>query len=261
MKKILFVSDLDNTLLYSRKKSHPNDFCVEKKDGIGQGFMTEFTYNSLEIINKITTFVPVTSRSISQYRRIEWNANQLPQYAIVANGGVLLKNGEIDLAWLKESQDLVKPFKNEMNNLYNIFNNTGDYKISRIVDDMYVYVHCYNDSQATDCVNKYKATSLFEVISKGRKVYFFPPTINKGIAVERLKAYIAYEKTIAAGDSIIDLPMLQKADVAIIPRELEALEWNDSNVPNVCDENIFSDYVCKQLLIICRGVYDGVLIV
>lgn len=248
MKKILFVSDLDNTLLFSWKKSHPNDFCVEKKDGIKQGFMTEFTYNSLEIINKITTFVPVTSRSISQYRRIEWNANQLPQYAIVSNGGVLLKNGEIDLAWLKESQDLVKPLKNEMNNLYNIFNSTGDYKISRIVDDMYVYVHCYNDSQAADCVNKYKATSQFEVISQGRKVYFFPPAINKGTAVERLKTYIAYEKTIVAGDSIIDLPMLQKADVAIIPKELSRLEWYDSVVVDVCDGKIFPDYICKQVL-------------
>ena len=235
------------------KKSHPNDFCVEKKDGIEQGFMTEFAYNSLEIINKKTTFVPVTSRSISQYRRIEWNANQLPQYAIVANGGVLLKNGEIDLAWLKESQDLVKPFKNEMNNLYNIFNSTGDYKISRIVDDMYVYVHCYNDSQVADCVNKYKATSQFEVISQGKKVYFFPPTINKGIAVERLKVNIAYEKTIAAGDSIIDLPMLQKSDFAIIPKKLGSSGWYDSVMVDVCEENIFPDYICKRVLEICKN--------
>ncbi len=253
MKKILFVSDLDNTLLFSRKKSHPNDFCVEKKDGIEQGFMTEFTYNSLEIINKITTFVPVTSRSISQYRRIEWNGKQLPQYAIVANGGVLLRNGKIDLAWLKESQELVKPYENEMNNLYNILNSTDDYKISRIVDDMYVYVHCYNDSQAADCANKYKTNCKFEVISQGRKVYFFPPAISKGIAVERLKAYIAYEKTIVAGDSIIDLPMLQKSDFAIIPKELSSSEWYDSVMVNVCEENIFPDYICKRVLEICKN--------
>lgn len=255
MKKILFVSDLDNTLLFSWKKCHPGDLCIEKKGESEQGFMTEFAYNSLEIINKITTFVPVTSRSINQYQRIQWNDKQLPEYAIVANGGVLLKNGKVDLGWLKESQELVKPYKNEMKNLYDMFNNTGRYKISRIVDDMYFYVHCYDESQAVDCVTRYKTLSQLEVILQGRKVYFFPSVINKGIAVERLKAYIIYEKIIAAGDSIIDLPMLQKADFVIIPGELENAEWNNSNMVNVCDEKIFSNYVCKQILKLCKGGY------
>ncbi len=255
MKKMLFVSDLDNTLLFSWKKSQPGDICVEKKDGVEQGFMTKFTFNSLEIINRITFFVPVTSRSLSQYQRIQWNHNQLPQYAIVANGGILLKDGKIDLTWLKKSQELVKPYEKEMHNLYDIFRNTEEYKISRIVDDMYVYVHCYDDLQAADCVNRYKTTSRFEVASQGRKVYFFPPIINKGSAIERLKEYIIHEKIIAAGDSIIDLPMLQKADLAIVPKELENSEWYDSIMVDVCNENIFSNYICKQILKICQSRY------
>lgn len=252
MKKILFVSDLDNTLLFSWKKSHLGDFCVEKKDGFEQGFMTEFTFNSLEIINKITTFIPVTSRSLSQYQRIDWNDNQLPQYVLVANGGILLKGGKIDLEWLKESQELVKPYKKEMYNLCDSFRNKEEYKICRIVDDMYVYVHCFNDLQVADCVNQHKTPNQFEVVSQGRKVYFFPPAINKGIAVERLKERITYEKMIVAGDSIIDLSMLQKSDVAIIPKELESSEWYDSVMVDVCDEIIFSDYICKQVLKYCH---------
>lgn len=257
MKKILFVSDLDNTLLFSWKKCHPRDLCVEKKDGIEQGFMTEFTYNSLEIINKITTFVPVTSRSINQYRRIQWNDKQLPEYAIVANGGVLLKNGKVDVDWLKESKESVKPYENEMKNLYDIFNSTGGYIICRIVDDMYFYVHCYDESQAADCITKYKKNSQLEVFLQGTKVYFFPPVINKGIAIERLKEYISNEKIIATGDSSIDLPMLQKADYAIIPRELENSEWNGSNMVNVCNEKNFSNYICEQILKICKDTYKG----
>lgn len=252
MKRILFVSDLDNTLLFSWKRSHSNDCCVEIKDGIEQGFMTEFTYKSLEIINKKAVFVPVTSRSLRQYLRIQWNDKQLPQYAIVANGGILIKDGKIDLAWLKKSQELVKPYEKEMHNLYDIFRNTEEYKISRIVDNMYFYVHCYDDLQTVECVNRYKPTSRFEVVSQGRKVYFFPPIINKGRAIERLNEYISDKKIIAAGDSVIDLPMLQKADVAIVPKELENSEWDDSIIVDVCNENNFSDYICKQVLEICR---------
>lgn len=251
MKNILFVSDLDNTLLFSLRKSRPGEICIEKKDEKKQGFMTGFTYNSLKIINDITNFVPVTARSISQYRRIQWNDMQSPEYAIVSNGGILIKNGNIDINWLKTSQELVEPFKNEMWNLYNIFNSTKKCKVTRIVDGMYFYVHCYDEAQAVDCITQYKTVSQFEVVSHGKKVYFFPPVINKGNAVERLKAYIPYEKIVAAGDSIVDLPMLQKADLAIIPKELKNTEWNNYNIVKMCDEEKFSDYVCKQILKMC----------
>lgn len=140
-----------------------------------------------------------------------------------------------------------------MHNLYDIFRNTGEYKVSRIVDDMYFYVHCYDDLQATDCVNRYKTASRFKVVSQGRKVYFFPPIINKGSAIERLKEYIIHGKIVAAGDNIIDLPMLKKADFAIVPKELENSEWYDSITVDVCNENIFSDYICKQILKICQN--------
>ena len=37
MGKMLFASDLDNTLLFSRRHSRPGDVCVEMLDGKEQG--------------------------------------------------------------------------------------------------------------------------------------------------------------------------------------------------------------------------------
>ena len=43
--------------------------------------------------------------------------------------------------------------------------------------------------------------------------------IHKGAALERLRARFAPTRTICAGDSVIDIPMLLAADVAILPGE------------------------------------------
>ena len=118
MKTILFASDLDNTLLYSWKKYKLDDICIEEKDGKRQGFVSQFVYTSLEKVNQVTCFVPITSRSVNQYHRIHWNHNQLPEYAIVANGGILIAHGNIDLEWLQETKKMVQPFENSMKSLY-----------------------------------------------------------------------------------------------------------------------------------------------
>ena len=47
-------------------------------------------------------FVPVTTRTIEQYKRISLLKNIIiPEYAIVSNGGNILINGETDSYWAK----------------------------------------------------------------------------------------------------------------------------------------------------------------
>ena len=81
----------------------------------------------------------------------------------------------------------------------------------------------------------------------GRKVYFFPPSINKGHAIERLKTRFKPTYTIAAGDTIIDVPMLLQSDLAIIP---DANLLSNSMVPHLVAPNHipFSDFILTQVL-------------
>ena len=72
MKRILFASDLDNTLLFSYQYRQAEDKCVEYLDGREQGFFTRRTLELLPLVERKTRFVPVTTRSVAQYQRIRW---------------------------------------------------------------------------------------------------------------------------------------------------------------------------------------------
>lgn len=89
---ILFASDLDNTLLFSHQHAQAGDVCVEYLDGKAQGFFPPGVIRGLAQINRTMRFVPVTSRSIAQFLRIQFPPGCVPKYALVANGGLLLRN-------------------------------------------------------------------------------------------------------------------------------------------------------------------------
>ena len=90
--KILFACDLDNTLIHSHKRRRTGDICVEYYVDQEQSFMSPKALDLLKKISERVLFVPVTTRSINQYRRIFWTEDFLPRYAVVANGAYFLHN-------------------------------------------------------------------------------------------------------------------------------------------------------------------------
>ena len=75
MKDIVFASDLDNTLLYSRSHKREGDICVEHIAGRAHGFMTPLTVERLREVSQKLCLIPVTTRSIEQYKRIDERRN------------------------------------------------------------------------------------------------------------------------------------------------------------------------------------------
>lgn len=217
MNNILFACDLDNTLLYSWKHRRAGDICVEMIHEREQGFMTPRTVSLLASVKKLVNFVPVTTRSLEQYRRIVWPAGCDPEYAVVANGAILLKNGEIEESWHKTSETLISPYRDELLALIPEFEDQRNFLRCRMVDNTYLFAYCGPNVRPEDCVCAYGAGSCLNVVSSGQKVYFFPPEIHKGSALKRLKKQFQPIVTIAAGDSAIDAPMLNEANLAIIP--------------------------------------------
>ena len=55
------------------------------------------------------------------------------------------------------------------------------------------------------------------------KIYIYPSVLNKGTAVQRLRAQYGYDAILAAGDSITDVPMLHAADRIAAPEALREL--------------------------------------
>lgn len=215
MESILFACDLDGTLIHSHRCRQEGDICVEWLEGRELCFMDPEAHRLLRQVVKELLFVPVTTRSVEQYRRIRWPEGCEPEMAAVANGAVLLRRGAVVEAWRKKSLEAVRWFQEELERLYGLL--SGRFQVCRIVDGMYLFASCRDEEEAARCAREYQGKTPLTVSPSGRKVYFFPPEINKGAAVRRLRELLEAKLLLCAGDSGIDLPMLDAAGVAVVP--------------------------------------------
>ena len=245
---MIIACDLDNTLLYSYKHKQPNDICVEFINGKEQGYMAPNAYALLRDIIKKGFLLPVTTRSVEQYRRIQWPDGCDPQYALTTNGAILLKNSQIDDDWLIDSKNEVVPYLEEMTDLHARLSAQDKYIRCRIVDTMYLFAYCKKGVNVDECRQEHLGRTGLTVIASGQKLYFFPPNISKGTAVRKIRCTLAVEKLICAGDSNIDIPMLEQADLALVPSRYLAERLEGVNT-KICEEHTsFSEFVLQTVL-------------
>ena len=214
MTKNLFACDLDNTLIHSYKHRADGDICIEIYNGREQSFISCRVAELLKNITKKFLFIPVTTRSVEQYRRINWLEGTAPKFAIVSNGANLLCNGKIDSAWQKDFCKNIQPYEEELKAQQKIFSQNKNFSICRIVDESFLFLKCCNADDTKNFVAEIQAVTNLNVQSSGLKIYLFPPKLNKGDALLKLKKIFAPKKTFAAGDSAIDIPMINLADFA-----------------------------------------------
>ena len=233
--KILFACDLDNTLIHSYKYRRAGDICVEHYEGREQSFISPRTLELIKNFSEQNLFIPVTTRSIAQYRRIFWTEDFKPRYAVVTNGAYFL-DGDNQENFLRE---VATPYQDELNRQLaaadeNIFS------IARIVDESFLFLKCRDDIEPADISfdtnlaveegagnreqGAVKSNPCSLALFPNKKIYLFPPELNKGEALKLLIKRFSPEKVFAAGDSSIDLPMLQLADCSFVIREIGELE-------------------------------------
>ena len=217
MGTILFASDLDNTLLFSHRHRQPEDRCVERLNGAEQGFFTRETPDLLPQVVQRVHLLPITTRSIEQYQRIQWPDGTAPRIALTANGAVLLRDGVMDRDWYAQSREMVRAYQGELRRVLRFLSNRPEPSTVRSVEGMYVYAACPGPAEAERCRLGWDAGSPIRAVVSGRKVYFFPPGVDKGTALCRAAERFGPERVIAAGDSVIDVPMLRRADLALLP--------------------------------------------
>lgn len=246
---IMFNSDIDNTLIYSYKHDIGSEKkCVEVYQGREISFMPFSAYRNLPKICEKYLFVPTTTRSIEQYHRIDFGIPK-PQYALVCNGGVLLKNGELDLDWYEESLDLKAPLHAELTKAVHYLK--SDPYISfeiRTISDLFLFTKSNKVQETIDHLKNVVDLTRTDVFSQGTKVYVLPKALNKGNAVSRLKKRLGPEFIIAAGDSEFDVPMLKTADISYAPESLRKYFKPDSNVKFMSESLLFSEQLLECLL-------------
>lgn len=224
----LIFTDLDGTLIFSAGKKQPGDIVCEYKDGVEISCISS---RQAELLPSLTGVIPVTTRSVEQYRRIRFPEGFSPEYALVDNGGTLLINGEPDREWTEIFLRIAGECSQELSRCRRILESDPDrcFEI-RLVDGMFLFTKSNHPSRSLERLRT-AAGERVSCFAVGAKLYAIPSEINKGGAAKRLKDRIAADsKTICAGDSLMDVPMLRFADIPVLP---EDMAWQVSTADKV----------------------------
>lgn len=247
---LLFASDIDNTLIYSHKHElNTEKIPCELYNGKNISFITKYTQEKLDYIYNNSLFIPVTTRSIEQYKRIRFNKWQ-PKYAITSNGGCLLINGEKSKEWsefyLNYISDKVDILKNAVKILED--DKYRDFDV-KWVDDLFIYTKSTNPEYTAASLSKYLKGSDVLVYSYSSKVYAVPANLNKGYALKKfIKDYkLNPSYIVTAGDSSFDIPLLEAGTYALFP---ETLNYSpvSKKYQKISQNQLFSDKVVENVI-------------
>ncbi|HEX4017861.1 MAG TPA: sucrose-6-phosphate hydrolase [Frankiaceae bacterium] len=224
----LLACDLDQTLIYSRNAfrlppdAAPEELVtVEYLDGEPLSYLTRRAAEGLRELARAATLVPVTTRTLEQYQRVQLG---IPcPYAIAANGGHLLLGGTPDPDWTRRVRTRLAASGRSLEHVRALADElaaAGSWvRTIRDADGFFVYLVAHQRELIPDL--SALATRLesdgWTLSIQGRKVYFVPTALTKEAALEELLARTGAPQLVAAGDSLLDRGMLARAAVAIRP--------------------------------------------
>ncbi|MCS5722208.1 HAD family hydrolase [Herbiconiux sp. CPCC 203407] len=240
----LVACDLDRTLIYSPKAfwlETPDDLAppivvTELWNGVPISFMTRESERLLAALRQEAEFVPVTTRTIAQYRRVQLGA--APRFAVTSNGGEILVDGERDADWGDGVRARLAAETAPLAEVHALF---GDLAAAawilktNIADDLFVYSIVDRDLMPAEWLEELRLTCEafgWAVSVQGRKLYCVPKVLTKREAVSEVARRLGGPRVLAAGDSLLDQPMLEGADAAFRPAhgELHDAEYRAGNL-------------------------------
>lgn len=183
--------------------------------------MTAHTQELLRDVQEKVCFIPCTTRSVAQYRRLQLLPDWKPQFALVANGGILLEYGHVDEAWYQESLQLAEQAAEQLR-LAAVLLEKAQSRILPVkwIDRLFLFTKSDEPEQLQRQLLTQLDLTQTEVLLHGQKLYVLPRQLHKGTAVQRLRCRYPQAQIFAAGDSAFDIPMLLAADYAYAPESL-----------------------------------------
>lgn len=241
---VLVGCDLDRTLIYSAAalllevpdEQAPALVVAEVYQGAPLSFMTRAAETLLAGLDDRACFVPVTTRTVAQYRRV-----RLPgagRWAVTSNGAVILRDGEPDREWSDALRAEIDASSAPLAEIVALLHGTLPVDaVLRVRDAEERFVYAIVDRAAlTEADVAAFASTLaplgWTVSLQGRKLYAVPVPIRKERALAAVAERVGADRTIAAGDSLLDRDMIGWADLGLRPAhgELEAAGWTAPNV-------------------------------
>ncbi|GLY07704.1 MULTISPECIES: hypothetical protein [Actinoplanes] len=232
----LVACDLDRTLIYSAAAvttPAPPLEVAETSDGAPLSFHTRGTGPLLAAIGRLAPLVPVTTRTLDQYRRVRLTGWP-PRYAVAANGGHILVDDRVDPAWAGTVAALVGQECAPLGEVHDHLRDAAgaDEWLLRVytADDLFCYAIVERSRLPADWLPELSAwcgQRRWNVSLQGRKVYCMPRPVTKQAAVAEVARRLRTEVLFAAGDSLLDQDLLRAADAGVRPAhgELHERGW------------------------------------
>jgi hypothetical protein len=281
----LLAADLDRTLIYSAAalgldgvpdSEAPRLLCVEVYEGRPLSFMTETAARLLAETTGATekagepgqpaqtgetgdsggparrppdgercVFVPATTRTPEQYRRVRLPGGP-PRYAVCANGGHLLVDGESDPEWREQVRGRLADCAplDDVRERLRTSSADGDWVLKRrVADGLFAYLVVDRERLPTAWVKELAAWAEprgWTVSLQGRKLYAVPGSLTKSAAVAEVARRTGATRIHAAGDSLLDADMLLAADGGWIPGhgELADSGWSAAHITALAERGV-----------------------
>lgn len=224
-KTILFVSDIDRTLIYPQRFARKGDVCIEwSKDGKELSYASPDNLEDLIKLSKLTKLVLVTARTEEQYRRIKW-PEELEIHSVVINlGNDLLFSQEINpQEWNEKTDNSMKEHLEDLKNASKWLSEQEFVERCSIRNDRFTFARFndkWNANEKRTLQDKLKSDFNCNCDLMGERLYLTVPGHDKGTAVSRLTKYLHPDVVMVAGDDKPDVPMLLHANCAIVDTEL-----------------------------------------
>lgn len=230
---ILLTSDLDRTIIYSEKmlNMYPiegESVPVEQKGDKSITFMSKNSVELLKEFNQKHLFVPVTTRALYQYERINIISKEIsPKYSIVSNGGTILVDGKVDTGWneyIRRKLSTTSLPKEDMLKAFSKIRHEEWVSRDFYIDEFFFMFHVNKEHVPHTELASFEVELKkigWRIFLHGHKLYVLPSNLDKAQAVARLKGYLDYDIHVAAGDSLMDYEMIAGANIGFSPKHGE----------------------------------------
>lgn len=226
MGKLVYASDLDKTLIFSRRfldeHNSEGDFvCVERRDNIELSYMDREVRKKLKRLaeDERTTFVPVTTRDMMRYNRVRLFEGVKAEYAIISNGGIILHCGEPIPEWSRIVMSRInRSMQSEIIRYFERGFKTRSTAVE-VVDSVFILFKADDVSEFDAEIEKLgEIYPDWQFERQGHKCLAIPANVTKGSALKWLcENRLNPQCVVASGDGTLDIPMLNYADYAFVP--------------------------------------------
>lgn len=249
----LLACDLDRTLIYSAAalglsvpdEQAPRLLCVEVYRQQPLSFMTQTAARTLAELASRAHLVPATTRTRQQYARVRLPGPP-PSFAVCANGGHLMVDGESDPDWHARVRRRLAgdcaPLAEVRSRLLRGAHSDWLLK-ERTAEELFIYLVVDRERLPDAWLkeqSRWAESQGWTISRQGRKVYAVPKPLTKSAAVAEVARRTGAERTYAAGDSFLDTDLLLASDRAWRPGhgELADSDWTAEHVTALTERGV-----------------------